>query len=130
MVDQKTSLLVNRQLPEFIRDEYPKFISFLEAYYEFLENEQLTGGITQKNDLIAKSKDLRYVSDVDYSLDAFEKHFFDMFLPYMPKDVAANKEFFIKNIMPVYLAKGSEKSYQLLFRLLFGQEATLSYPRD
>ena len=30
--DLRTSLLVNRQVPEFIRDEYPTFITFLEAY--------------------------------------------------------------------------------------------------
>ena len=43
MSELKTSLLINRQVPEFVRDEYPTFINFLEAYYEFLENKQ-TGG--------------------------------------------------------------------------------------
>ena len=42
MTDKKVSLLVNRQVPEFVREEYPVFISFLEAYYEFLENKQGT----------------------------------------------------------------------------------------
>ena len=37
--DLKTSLLINRQVPEFIREDHPLFISFLEAYYEFLETE-------------------------------------------------------------------------------------------
>ena len=53
--DLKTSLLINRQVPEFIREDHPLFISFLEAYYEFLENEQGT----QNNDLTKISKDLR-----------------------------------------------------------------------
>ena len=61
MADYKTSLLVNRQVPEFIRDEHPLFISFLEAYYEFLENKQGT----QKNDLTRVAKDLRDLSNVD-----------------------------------------------------------------
>jgi hypothetical protein len=39
-MDLKTSLLVKEQLPEFVREEYPLFISFIEAYYEFLEKEQ------------------------------------------------------------------------------------------
>ena len=50
----KTSLLVNKQVPEFVRDEHPLFISFLEAYYEFLETEQGT----QNNDATRISKDL------------------------------------------------------------------------
>lgn len=61
MTDKLTSLLVNHQVPEFVREEYPLFINFLEAYYEYLEQKQGT----QLNDLTAKSKDLRYISDVD-----------------------------------------------------------------
>jgi hypothetical protein len=32
MTDKKNSILVAQQLPGFIREDYPKFISFLEAY--------------------------------------------------------------------------------------------------
>jgi hypothetical protein len=35
-----TSILVNSQVPEFVREEHPLFITFLEAYYEFLETKQ------------------------------------------------------------------------------------------
>ena len=45
---QLTSLLIDRQVPEFVREEHPLFISFMEAYYEFLETEQGT----QNNDLV------------------------------------------------------------------------------
>ena len=58
MSDYKTSLLVSKQVPEFVRDEYPIFISFLEAYYEFLEKSQGT----QKNNVLSLGKDLRYLS--------------------------------------------------------------------
>ena len=65
MSDNKVSLLVNRQVPEFVREEYPVFISFLEAYYEFLENKQGT----KKNDLLTKAKELKDISDVDISIE-------------------------------------------------------------
>ena len=126
MTDLKTSLLVNRQLPEFVRDEYPLFQSFLEAYYEFLENEQGN----QKNDLIAKSKDLRFVSDVDASVSSFEDNFFNTYASLVPRDVQVTKEFLIKNVLPLYLSKGSEKSFKFLFRLLFSDEVELIYPKD
>ena len=32
-----TSFLVERQLPGFVREEYPVFIEFLKKYYEFVE---------------------------------------------------------------------------------------------
>lgn len=126
MTDLKTSLLVNRQLPEFVRDEYPLFQSFLEAYYEFLENEQAN----QKNDVVAKSKDLRFVSDVDASINAFENNFFNTYASLVPKDVQVTKEFLIKNILPLYLSKGSEKSFKFLFRLLFNDEVDLIFPKN
>ena len=73
MSDLKTSLLVNRQVPEFIREEYPLFITFLEAYYEFLEQKQGT----EINDLTAQAKQLRYLADVDESIASFESNFFN-----------------------------------------------------
>lgn len=126
MSDLKTSLLVKQQVPEFVRDEHPKFVAFLEAYYEFLENKQGT----QFNDLTTESKQLRYLLDIDESLDDFESNFFNTYASLVPQNVEVSKEFLIKNLLPLYLSKGSEASFKLLFRLLFGQEVVVSYPKD
>jgi len=124
-MDFKTSLLVEKQLPEFIRDEYPLFVSFIEAYYEFLETEKYTNvngkNISQKNNLTEKMKNLQYISDVDFSINEFETQFFNSFLPFLPKDSKVSKEFLIKNILPLYKSKGNEKSFKFLFRLLFNE---------
>ena len=121
-----TSILINRQVPEFVREEHPLFITFLEAYYEYLEQKQ-TG---QLNDLTQKAKDLRYLSDVDYSLNEFEDSFFNTYASLLPKDVAVDKEFLIKNVLPLYLAKGNEASFKLLFRMLFNDEVDILQPRN
>jgi len=126
MSDNKVSLLINRQVPEFVRDEYPLFITFLEAYYEYLETKQGT----QINDLISASKDLRNLSDVDDSIEDFEQQFFNSFATYLPKDVTVDKAFLIKNVLPIYLSKGSEGSFKLLFRMLFSEELELIYPKN
>ena len=126
MADQKTSLLINRQVPEFVREEHPNFIAFLEAYYEFLENKQGT----KKNDLITKSKDLRYISDVDYSIAEFENNFFNTYASLIPRNVEVDKGTLIKQILPLYLAKGNQKSFQLLFRLLFNEEVEVIQPNQ
>ena len=114
----KISLLVNRQLPEFVREEYPLFQSFLEAYYEFLENEI----DDKKNDLTNQSKKFKNVSDVDTSLQEFEENFLDTFARFFPKETSVDKEFLIKSVLPFYLSKGSEKSFKFLFRALFNKE--------
>ena len=121
-----TSILVNRQVPEFIRDEYPLFITFLEAYYEFLEQKQ-TG---EENDLTQQAKNLRYVSDVDQSIDEFQTSFFNTYASLLPNDVQVDKEFLIKNVLPLYLSKGSEAAFKLLFRLLYNDEVSIIQPRN
>ena len=125
MVDQKTSLLINRQVPEFVREEHPNFIAFLEAYYEFLENKQGT----QKNDLVTQSKKLRNISDVDSSIGEFEDNFFNTFASLIPRNVEVDKGILLKHLLPLYLAKGSEKSFKLLFRLLFNEEVEIIQPK-
>jgi hypothetical protein len=117
MTNLKTSLLVNRQVPEFVREEHPKFILFLEAYYEFLDQNGY-----------GKAKQLKNISDVDVSLDEFEQQFYNSFLPFIPRNSALSKDILIKNILPLYLSKGSEKSYRLLFRMLFNDEIKVETP--
>ncbi len=126
MTDYKTSLLVSNQIPEFIREENPLFVSFLEAYYEFLENKQGS----QKNDLVTKAKDIRYISDVDKSITEFEDNFFNTFASLIPKSLQVDKAFLIKNVLPLYLAKGNEKSFKLLFRMLFNDEIDITLPKN
>jgi hypothetical protein len=124
--DLKTSLLVESQVPEFVREQHPLFINFLEAYYEFLEQKQGT----QNNDLTTKAKSLRYISDVDESIDEFEESFINNFASLIPQEAISDKAFLIKNVLPLYLARGNIKSYEFLFRLLYGQDVQLTFPRN
>lgn len=126
MSNLKTSLLVAQQVPEYVSDEYPLFVSFLEAYYEFMETAQGT----QKNNVLSLGKNMRYVSDVDVSIGAFEKSFFNNFASLIPRDVEINKETLIKNVLPLYISRGNEKSFKLLFRMLFNDEVDVILPKN
>ena len=125
MADQKTSLLISSQLPEFVREEHPNFIAFMEAYYEYLENKQGT----ELNDLVTKSKDLRYATDVDSSIQDFEDNFFATYASLFPQDVQVDRAVLLKHVLPLYLAKGNEKSFKLLFRLLYNEELEILQPK-
>ena len=37
----KVSVLVENQLPDFVRSENPNFVAFMKAYYEFMESAEL-----------------------------------------------------------------------------------------
>ena len=109
----KTSSIVASQLPEFVREDYPNFIAFLEAYYEFLEANT--------------TSDFKSVRDLDDTLDSFLTYFKSELATNIPY-TKVNERFLIENIKDQYLAKGSEASFKLLFRILFDKEITLSYP--
>lgn len=103
------------QLPEFVRAEYPTFVAFVEAYYEFLDNN---------------SVDFKKIRDIDTTLTDFIKYF-KAELAHNYPIVSTNYEterFLLKHIKDQYLAKGSEASYKLLFRLLFGKDVYMDYP--
>ena len=70
--DKKISLLVASQLPQFIRDEeeYAKFVSFVEAYYEWMEQEGNVADYT---------KNLLSYRDIDTTIDRFLKYFINDF---------------------------------------------------
>lgn len=125
-MNETTSIFIKNQVPEFVRDDYPLFVSFLKAYYEFLEQKQPN----IKNDLITQTRNLKHITDVDYSLEEFTQQFFNTFANNIPKNVAVDKSFFIKNILPLYQSKGSENSFKFLFRLLFNEEIDIYYPSN
>lgn len=127
-VELKTSILVNQQVPEFIRDEYPKFITFLEAYYEFLETQSNTA--LTSNNLVTTAKTLRNISDIDDSLERFEKNFYNTYASLVPLDVQANKALLFKHLLPLYRSKGSEVSFKLLFQLVFGEDIDVILPKN
>jgi hypothetical protein len=127
-IDLKTSILVERQVPEFVRDEYPKFVTFLKAYYEFLESD--ANASVTSNNLITKAKTLRTISNVDDSLEQFERNFYNTYATLIPLDVQANKALLFKHLANLYRSKGSEGSFKLLFQLVFGEEIDVIFPKN
>jgi hypothetical protein len=106
------SSVVSRQIPEFIREDYPTFVAFVEAYYEYLQEQGV---------------DLSTARDIDQTLDEFVVEFKKELAHNLPT-IQGDERFLLTHIKDEYLAKGSEASYKLLFRLLFGKKVELTYP--
>lgn len=128
LANNKISLLVESQLPEFIQEEYPQFVRFIEAYYEFLENKQ-TG---QQNDLYTKAKEFIDITDIDQTLNEFEDQFFNTYLQLFPTtaNTEVSKQILIKNSIPFYLSKGNEKSFKYFFKSLFDEDVEIQIPKN
>jgi hypothetical protein len=145
---EKLSSLVVDQLPEFLRvntsdptsdSPYRTFVSFLQAYYEFLEQDGEAQYVLQNS---------RSYKDIDDTIDDFVDKFLQEFAYDLPKtifsdqnpedsrvafsgiDQLESKRAIAKRIGSLYASKGSEAAIRLLFRLLFDDEIIFYYPKD
>lgn len=119
--DNKSSILVDELVPEFLDTEGPKFKAFMRAYYEWLETT---------NQITDRSKNLLKYGDIDTTDDEFIKYFQREVLADFPEDVLADKALLISRIKDLYRSKGSEQAYQMLFRMLYDDEVDFYYPGE
>lgn len=120
-ITEKISKLVSSQLPEFFRNDYQLFVSFIEAYYTYLEQDQ------QALELVQNA--LSY-NDIDRTASSFVNYFLKNYAKHIPLTTALNKKFLVKRINDLYQSKGSELSFKLLFKLLYDVAVEQSHPYD
>lgn len=124
----KLSTIVRSQVPQFVKIDHPTFVAFLNAYYEWLE----TQGASLRNVM-----DLAKVKDIDTTFDEYISHFKQQYLLDFPESLAINKDTgdpvevktLIKHIKQFYRAKGTEKTYEFLFRILYDTNIEFYYPK-
>jgi hypothetical protein len=132
MRDISIKNLIESQLPDFAREYHPLFVDFMTAYYEWLSSDE--------NQIIPKTSMNNYlerVTDIDQTLDLFVEDFKKKYLNEFPVNLAINQKTgqklnvknVIKNIKKFYLAKGTEKSYKFLFRVIFNSDVDFYYPK-
>lgn len=133
-IAHKTSIKVPYQLPEFIRSDenYQTFVAFLQAYYEWMEQQNIGAG---KQGAIYGTQRLYDYLDVDYaepgqSYNKFIDYYFNDFLPNFPTDALADKAKLIKIARELYQTKGTPASYQFLFRALYNSDTDIFLTRD
>ena len=120
-VYKKVSPLVEQQFPEYIRENGPRFVAFMEAYYEYMEQTGKAGhAIRTLNDN----------QDIDRTVVEFVEYFRREFALSIPKSALADKRLIVKHIREFYRSRGSQKSFKFLFHILFGTEVDFYYPGE
>ena len=112
--------LIVDQLPDFIRADHPKFQLFMEAYYEWMN---------QPGNPWNEAKSLLKYSDIDTTVDDFLVHLEKEYVALIPKNFDGDLRLLIKNIKDFYITKGSPKSYEFLFNILFNETIEFYYPK-
>jgi hypothetical protein len=127
--DNKLKHFVAGQVPDFVSENHPMFVAFMEAYFEWLylqEDRRRLSPLT-----------LLDQRDIDKTLSSFVEVFREEYLKNFPKELAFNtttgtlldERLLMKHIRSFYKAKGTEKSYKFLFMVLYHTYAELYYPK-
>lgn len=204
-VHHRLSTRIRDIIPDFVESEYPAFVAFLKAYYEFLEqydtlpiastytpqsgvvtvrsgnsiilgqNTEFSNTSVYANNVVFRvgsdefrirsvanntellvydipirsyfanthtvetNKSTRQAAgalrqiltlhDVDQTIDDFIAYFRDTYLRNLPQGLT-DTSVLLPRILDFYQARGSEASYNFLFRALYGKDVKFSYPRD
>jgi len=108
------SYQIKEQVPQYIRSEYPTFVTFLEKYYAFMD---------------ANYKDpTNYTSDIDYTQTQFLDKWRGALVSDFPKLLQVDKSFFYKRAKDFYESKGSRRSIEAWFRIVFNENVDINYP--
>lgn len=112
------SPFLERQIPFHVRRDYPLFVTFLQYYYEYLEQNAYPA------EIISRFQTLRDAHvNPDYVTDLAEEIFHAL-----PGQTQADKINLLYRSQDYFRSKGSENALLFIYRVVFGTDITLSYP--
>ena len=120
-IEKFVSPFIAQQFPQFYRTEGPNFIAFVKAYYEWLE---------QNSQAIGHARSLLDYSDIDTTIDEFISYFTQQYIVSLPETTVSDRKFLLKHIVDLYQTKGTKRAYELLFRLVFGEDIEIYIPGE
>ena len=112
--------LIVDQLPDFVKSDHPKFQLFMEAYYEWLN---------QPGNPWNEAKSLLDYQDIDTTIDDFLLNLEKEYVALIPKNFDGDIRTLMEKYQAVLYYKGSPKSYEFLFNILFNETIEFYYPK-
>jgi hypothetical protein len=120
-IQNRLSLLIENQLPDFVQTDYGMFVTFLKAYYEFLE---------QNNQAQELLQDITKYADIDETSEEMINKFLANYAQDVSSSNIADNRILIKRIREIYNRKGTETAYRILFNILYKETIEFFYPYD
>lgn len=90
----------------------------------------LRGGVANRLGSVFMSRNLPNIRDIDTTLDLFITQFKEKYLKNIEFDTESNKRMLVKNSLDLYRSKGTSRSIDLFFRLVYGYNSQVQYPGD
>tara|TARA_R110001632_G_scaffold2310_7_gene10175 strand:- start:4008 stop:6713 length:2706 start_codon:yes stop_codon:yes gene_type:complete len=118
---QNFSYLIEQQIPEFIRAEYPQFTTFIKKYFQFLDTEPNPNYVLQE---------LHDQWNVDDYHGSYIESLLQSYAIDFPIDTKVQSRLLIKRIRDFYEAKGSIEGVKAFFKLVYGEEIEIFKPSE
>jgi len=115
---EKSSTGIKYTLPEFVQNDYDKFVTFIEKYYEFMDSDGNPANLLLNKDY----------NDIDELETAELNKRAEELARYFPQILQADRKTLLKKIKNIYESKGSERSIKAYFKLLYNEEVEIYYP--
>lgn len=129
---QNSSYIVPYQIAEWIRNEYPTYTRFIEAYFNYLDAddelmESLGASTPSPNYILQELIDRFSISHyhTDFLQTLLEQYAVDF-----PDEKQLDTKFLIKQIRSFYTSKGSREAIKTLFRIIYNEEIEIFKPSE
>lgn len=120
-IEKSISNFIETQFPAIYREEGPQLVEFVKSYFEWLESS---------DNVLYKTRRLFDYRDLDSTLDEYIIYFKNKYAKNIPLNIKADKRLLLKNIQDLYKTKGSELSFEIFFRTVYGKTVKIYYPGD
>lgn len=129
---EKVSTTITNQIPEFIRDEYPVFATFIKKYYEYLESNTTSFGMAPTNviNTIQDRLDIDFRDNLEATSTDFLDQFFEDYGKDFPVTMQADKTLLVKHITDFYTSKGTKKAIENLFKIMYNENVEVFVPNS
>jgi hypothetical protein len=116
LIKPSSAVFVPQEVPLFVQQNYPVFVEFMQAYFEWLDT--------------VAPRNIETDLDVETSPQQFLSHF-GKDLNYIAGQMKGlTPAQFIENARQMFLSKGTPASFSLLFQLLSLPAPEIRYPKD
>ena len=131
-VEKFLSPLIKQQFPEFYSEQGPLFILFAEEFFRWLESNDsqysnYSDAVKDGNYIYHLRRLLEY-RDIDTTIDEFHIHFREKFLLGIGSNAKVSQARLIKAAKDIFSSKGTDRSFDLLFKILFNTSVEIYVP--
>ncbi len=119
---------ISGQFPDFVRSlatdvgapdgDKALAIAFVEAYYEWLEQMTNSRG---------RLHEFEKLQSTNYLVQEFFDHLRNTYLKPIPLSFPVDSSLLVKHVREFYKTRGTNKSIIFLFKVLFGEDITITY---